>query len=96
MKIKYYRLSKEERKQYRDKFYATKKGKTFKKYTGYSYLMCILLVAFSIYYVIDAYINKLSKWYYIYASILLIISIIMALSVRKVRVTKINDYIVKK
>ena len=96
MKIKYYRLSKEERKEYKNKFYATKKGKNLKKFTTGSYIASFALLFFGIYYIIDTYINKGNVFYYYYAALIIIISIIMIISNHKLRIEKINDYIVKK
>ena len=96
MKIKYYRLSKEERKEYRDKYYATSKGKILKKNTAISYVTSILLLIYSIYSYIDTYINHLSKWYYAYNTLLLVISIIMIISIHNLRIRAINNYIIKK
>ena len=96
MKIKYYRLSKEERKDYTKKYFKTKKGQNFKKYSRISLICSVILFGFGIYYFIDTYINHMSKWYYMYGSILLIISIIMIVSIHNLKIKIINNYIVKK
>lgn len=96
MKIKYYRLSKEERKEYRNKFYSTTKGKNIRKFTSISYVMDILLLITGVYYILDTYFNKGNKLYYYYAALIIVIAIIMFVSVHKLRINKINDYIVKK
>ena len=96
MKIKYYRLSKEERKEYRNKFFKTKNGKRVNKYSIISYVCSILLLLLGIYYILDTYFNKANKLYYYYAALIIVISIIMIVSIHKLRINKINDYIVKK
>ena len=96
MKIKYYRLSKEERKEYKDKFYKTKAGKKLKKYSTISYVADILLIILGIYYIIDTYINKTNKLFYYYGALVIVLGLILTISVYKLRVNKINDFIVKK
>ena len=96
MKIKYYRLSKEEQKDYRTRFYNTNKGKNLKKYTKISYITTFLLLIMGIYNILDTYFNHLSKYYYYYGALIIILSIIMLFSIHRLRIKAINNYIVKK
>ena len=96
MKIKYLRLSKEEKKEVRDKFYKTPKGKRLKKYTNMSLIFNFLLLIYAIYFIIDTYINKGHRFYYIYGFLFVALSIIMIISIRNIRIKMINNYVVNK
>ncbi len=96
MKVKYLRLSKDEQKKVQEKFYSTEEGRLVKKYTRISLIMGLSLIGFAVYFSLDAYFNHLSKLYYLYSAILVVIAFIFIFAVRNLRVTKLNNTIIKK
>lgn len=95
MKVKYLRLNKEERKEARDKFFATEQGIKSKKSLNRSLICSILCMLFSIYLLIDAFKNTHETFDYIYGVCIAIISIMMFMFYLKIRVTVINNYLTK-
>ena len=96
MKIKYLRLTKEEKKQVQNDFYNTELGKEFKKYINISIIMNILLIIIGIYYILDTVIKKGNVGYYYFSSVLIIIAIIFLFFIYKAKVKKYNDFVIKK
>lgn len=95
MKIKYLRLNKEERKEARDKFFATEKGILVKKKLNYGLFCSILLMLFSIYLLIDAIKNKLGTWSIIYGVGVFVFGIVFLIYYFKIRTTVVNNYLTK-
>ena len=93
MKVYYLRLPKDEQKKIKSNFYQTEKGKRLVKYSNISFVMCILLIIYSIYLSIDTYINHKTPLYYYYSILLIIIAIILIISIRNTRIKAINNSI---
>ena len=95
MRIKYYRLSKDERRKYRNKVYSSSKGKRLVKYTNITITISLMLFVIGIYYIFDNAFNNNNYLYYIYAAMIILVSIIMMISAYRLRIKTINDYIIK-
>lgn len=95
MKIKYLRLSKEERKEVRKKFFETDKGILVRKKLNRSIFCSVFCILFGLYLLVDAYINTHKTWDYIYGTGILVIGIIMIFFYFKIRAIVINNYITK-
>lgn len=95
MKVKYLRLDKKNKKNARKKYYDTKEGiklkKQFKNISICSYL-CILA---GILIIVDGIFNTKAIWDYIYGSIVIIFGLIFLLIIRRIKIKKINDYVIK-
>lgn len=97
MKIKYLRLSKKERKEARERYFATESGARNKKRINVSLICSILCMLFSVYLIIDAFIGKQNTvWDKIYGFSILIIGFGMFLFYFKLRTRLVNDYLTKK
>ena len=96
MKVKYLRLSKEERKKYRDEFYQTDEGKKVKKNLRQSLICNILCLLISIYLIYDAFFKSISLMNKIYGISLFVLCIIGLFVYRKVYVRRVNQYVTKK
>lgn len=92
LRLKYYSLTKEEKYNIKEEFYKTDFGKSINYRLNRLLITGVLGILFSIYLFIDAK-NTLN---YIVAILLLISSIIFIVGSFKVRIVKINDYLVKK
>lgn len=93
MKIKYLRMSKKEKKEVKDKFYATDAGKRLKKSLKFPNICGILTTIFGVFLLIDAIINKLKIFDYIYAFVTLGFGIFFIIASRKIFVKRINAYV---
>ena len=96
MKIKYFRLSKEEQKKYKKEYFNSKNGKNMKKYLNLGLLSFILVLCIGIFCIFDAFMNNLSLWDKLYGFILVIFGIIGLLFYFKVKYKKINEYVISK
>lgn len=94
MKIKYLRLTKEQKKKAKDLYYNTPKGKALKSKLRLVLISSIGLFLCSILIIGDAIINKKSVWDYIYAASLAIAALIFLIVSYKLRIKRINNYIV--
>ncbi len=90
-KLKYYSLSKEEKKELKDKFYETNMGKDVKFHLNRLFLTGIFGLIFGIILII---ISK-SIWETTLAISLIVICLFFIISSFWVRISKINDYLVK-
>ena len=91
-KLKYYYLSKEEKKELKNKFYQTELGIKI----NHLLLRLIIIGIIGILYSIYLFIFRTNIYELITSIILLIISLIFILSTFKIRINKLNAYLVKK
>lgn len=96
MKIKYLRLTKDEKKNAKEKFLQTEAGKYVKKKLTSVMWSGWLCMGFAIYIIVDAYIKKLNLFDYIYGSIIFVFGIVFVILAHRTYITKINDFITKK
>ena len=90
-KLKYYSLSKEEKKELKNKFYETDTGKDVKFHLNRLFITGIFGLIFGIILIV---INK-SIWEIVLGVSLIGISLFFIISSFWVRINKINDYLVK-
>ena len=90
-RLKYYSLSKEEKKELKNKFYETDTGKDVKFHLNRLLITGIFGLIFGIILII---INK-SIWEIVLGVSLIILSLFFIISSFWVRINKINDYLVK-
>ena len=90
-KLKYYSLSKEEKNKLKESFYQTDMGKDLKYRLNRLFIIGILGILFSLY----LFIFHSSMWDIYIGVILTIASIIFIIGSFKVRIQKLNDYLVK-
>lgn len=95
-KYKYQRLTKEEKKDAKEKFYQTELGINLKQKFKRILIYSIALIIFGIFLIINTYIKKDSNINYIYASLLIIFGIFFLIARRYVIIIKVNDFITKK
>ncbi len=91
-KLKYYSLTNEERNELKKEFYQTDFGKSIKKRLDRLFITGLLGFVLGIYLMFDAK----ETWGYIYAGILIFFSIIFIAGSFKVRISKINTYLVNR
>ena len=91
-KLKYYYLTKEEKKNLKKEFYSTDFGIQINRRLTRLLITGITGIIFSIY----LFIVASTKWNYVYASILAIASFIFIIGSFKVRIDKLNAFLVKK
>ena len=91
LKLKYYCLTKEEKKDLKIKFFKTEFGKNIQARLNRLCIIGILGILFSIY----LYITSVNKWNIVYATLLLLCSIFFIISSYKVKINKLNEYLVK-
>lgn len=96
MKNKYQRMSKEEKKQTKEKYYATEDGKIMKNRLIRLFIIGVMGIAFSGY-LVYSNITKdgNSIWQYLTASVLFIFSIVYIISSFKLRVKVLNKFAIK-
>lgn len=92
-KYKYQRLSKEEKKEAKTKFYETEQGKLLKQRFKRILIYSIILILFGIYMLVEAYTKKNSYAQYVYGTILIIFGIGFLISRSYVLMRKVNEYI---
>lgn len=90
-KLKYYLLNKNEKKELKNNFYNTEFGKNIKNRLDRLFLTGVIGAFFSLY----LFINPSNKWDIITGIILVIASIVFVIGSYKVRIRKLNDYLVK-
>ena len=95
LKIKYLRLSKDERKQKKKEYFNTEKGKYVKTKIQNSLICAIICIIFSIYIIIDNILNKMTFLNMFYGISILIIGIILIIAGHIIKIKKINNYVVK-
>jgi len=91
-KLKYYYLTKEEKIALKNKFYKTEFGISINKRLNRLLITGIIGIIFSIYLLM----SNTTIWDIVTATITLIASIIFIFGSYKIRIKKINDYLVKK
>jgi len=91
-RLKYYSLTKEEKNNLKFEFYQTEFGNSINKRLNRLFLTGIIALIFGIYLLID---NN-TIWDIVTGIITLIASIIFIVGSSKVRIKKLNDYLVKK
>ena len=91
-KLKYYSLEKKEKIKLKEEFYQTEYGQNLKKRLNRLFITGILGVLFSLY----LFIFHQTKWDIVTGSILTLASMIFIIGSFKVRIDKINDYLVRK
>lgn len=91
LRLKYYSLTKEEKQKLKEKFYNTEFGNSIKLRLNRLIMTGVIGVLFSIY----LFVTANNKWNIVYATILLLASIFFIISSHKVRIKKLNDYLVK-
>ena len=94
MKIKYLRLTKEQRKKVKETYYNTPKGKALKSKLRLVLVSIIGLIICAIAILIDAIINKGSTWDYIYAACLGLIAICFIVVSYNLRIKRLNNYLI--
>ena len=92
LRLKYYSLNKEEKIKLKSDFYNTEFGLNIKKRLNRLLFTGIIGTLFSIY----LFINPSNKWDIVSGIILLSASILFIISSFKVRIRKLNNYLVKK
>ena len=91
-KLKYYSLEKKEKIKLKEEFYQTEYGQNLKVRLNRLFITGILGVLFSLY----LFIFHQTKWDIVTGSILTLASMIFIIGSFKVRIDKINDYLVRK
>lgn len=92
LKLKYYSLNKNERKDLKNKFYNTEYGNNIKKRLDRVFIIGILGIIFSLYLLI----LPNNKWDIVEGIILIIASFIFIFGSHKVRINKINTFLTQK
>ncbi len=91
LKLKYYSLNKNERKELKNKFYNTEYGNNIKKRLDRVFIIGILGIIFSL----CLLILPNNKWDIVEGIILIIASFIFIFGSHKVRINKINTFLTK-
>lgn len=92
LKLKYYSLTKDEKKKLKQDFYNTEIGKVVKFRLTRLLITGIVGIVFSLY----LFINPANKWDIISGIILTLISLGFVIASFKVRIDKLNDYLISK
>lgn len=95
MKVRYQKLSKEKRKEVRKTFYKQKDGKIIKSKLLTGLICGIFLIIIGILEIIYYYFIDYSLFEIIYGLIIYFVGIIFIVSYLKIRLKKINEYVVK-
>ncbi len=96
VKYKYQRLTKEEKKEEKLKFYATERGKDLKNRFFRILVYSIMLILFGIVLLAEAITKNDSIAQYIYSVILIIFGIGFIIGRYIIMIRQVNDFIVKK
>ncbi len=91
-KLKYYSLTKEEKEKLTKEFYQTDYGKMIKKRLDRVFVIGIMSIAFGLFLII----TNTSIWDILSGISLLIASVVFIYGSKRVRINKINDYLIKK
>ena len=92
LKLKYYSLSKNEKRKIKEEFYQTEFGKNTRYRLNRLCIIGLAGILFSIF----LYIFNASIWDIVTASLLLIASLVFIIASFKIRINKINDYLTKR
>jgi len=92
LRLKYYSLTKDEKKNLKNEFYNTEFGKEIKTRLDRLFIIGIIGILFSIY----LYFTSINIWNIVYSTILVLASLLFIIMSFKVRINKINTYLVKK
>lgn len=95
MKTKYQRMSKEEKKKTREKYYATPEGFLNQKRFQRLLLCGILCLLYSVITSIDCFIKQDSYWYYVLSGIVAIFGLIFLIGRYKLKHKILNKYVIK-
>jgi len=96
MKNKYQRMTKEEKKKCREKFYATAKGKEMKPRFTRLIIIGVIGIIFSLFLIISGYISKEINWAtWVLAGILMVFSIIYIIGSIVLQRKCFNNFAVK-
>lgn len=95
-KYKYQRLSREEKKNAKKEFFATNTGMALKTRFNRIMFYSIVLIAFGIWLLIEAYLKNDSVAQYIYSIILIVCGILFFIGRYIIMLKQVNNYIVKK
>ena len=91
LKLKYYCLTKEERRNLKINFYITEFGRNIQARLNRLCTIGILGLLFSVY----LYITATNKWNIVYATLLALSSIFFIIASYKIRINKLNEYLIK-
>lgn len=95
MKVKYLRLTKEEKQNVKNEYYKTDKGLYIKKKLRTTLICGILCILIGLYIFIGSIINN-KTWDLFYGIIIVIFGIFFIIETRIIFVKKINKYVVSK
>lgn len=95
MKVKYLRLSKEERKKVNNKYFNTEKGKYIKKKLQISFICGVLCIMYGIYLLIDSILSKITFLNMFYSISIIVFGIILVIATHIIKIKKLNNYVVK-
>ncbi len=90
-KLKYYSLNKEEKYKLKNNFYATQYGNELRARLNRLLIIGIMGILFSIY----LFIFNTTKWDIVTGIILLLASFTFIIASFKIRINKLNDYLIK-
>ena len=96
MKNKFQRLSNEEKKKAIENYYATVVGEEDKKRFKRIFIYGIICLIYGAYLIIEQIITKISIANYVLGILLLIAACVFLIGGHKIKVKKVNDYLVKK
>ena len=96
MKLKYYALSKEKRKEVKEEYFSSDKGKKVNKSLTFALLSSIACFIYSIYLIYDAFFKTINIENKIYSFTILASAVILFIAYYKVKITKLNEYVIKK
>ncbi len=69
------KLTKEEKQKLKAKYKKTEEGKIVSRKLNQAFILMGLSIIFSIYLIVDTYLNKSNPFYYIYAGALIVVAI---------------------
>ena len=96
MKLKYLSIDKQRRKEIRKEYFNSNFGKKIKHYLSLTLITSILCFIYSIYLIYDAFFKHISTINKTYSITVLVSSIILIIAYIRVRLIKLNDYVIKK
>ena len=96
MKIKYLRLSKDEKKKINKEFLETNKGKNINKNLRNARICAILCFVYSIYLIIEYFVKKTTIFDIISAVVIVLFGIFSIIYAHKIFVKSVNDYLINK
>ena len=95
MKIKYLRLSKNERKKVKNEFYSTNKGSIIRKNLNNARICAILCLIYATYILIEHFIKDNSVSNIVLSITVFIFGIGMLIYAHKIYLKSVNEYVVK-